>query len=118
MNDEPETVAPPAPPRLLGDRFEVVPLEYPIEYDGKVWTEITVRRMTLAEVRTFIKEIVADAEKARLPMFDAPDEVMDALDPDDEEAIGEVVDRFLPRRLRPADGLIPDSGANTSPSSE
>lgn len=116
-----ETEAPagkPAAPRLLGNRSEVVPLQYPVEYDGRVWTAITVSRMTLAQIRDFIADIARDADKARLPMFDAPPEVMDSLDPDDDDLIGEVVERFMPRRLRPADGLTPDSGASTSPSSE
>jgi hypothetical protein len=72
----------------------------------------------MVEMRAFHAAVAGDATKARLPMFDAPYEVIDALDPDDADTIEETVDRFLPRRLRLAAGPIPESGATTSPSSE
>lgn len=118
VNQEEAPATKPAPPRLLGDRYEAVPLEYPVDYDGKVWTEITVRRMAADEVAAYIDAILKDPEEARLPMFDAPPEVMDALDPDDQDEIAEVVERFLPRRLRRVAGQTPENGASTSPSSE
>ncbi|MDQ0510870.1 phage tail assembly protein [Ancylobacter amanitiformis] len=108
----------PAPPRLLGNRSEPVPLEFPVEYDGRTWTSITVSRLSTPQITQFFEAVLADDKTARLPMFDAPPEVIDALDPDDADKIEEVVQRFLPRRLRPAAGQSPEGGASTSPSSE
>lgn len=105
------------PPRFVGGktRSETVPLEWPIEYDGRVWDAITVRRMTVLDIRAFHEMVLAskDDNKARIrfPMFDAPFEVLDALDDDDAQAVNEVVTRFLPRRFRAEEDSGPDSTA-------
>jgi len=118
--EEVPAVPPPAPPRFVGDnRSEVVSLDFPLEYDGKVYSTVTVRRMTGEEIRQFLDDLLDnDGGRVRFPMFDAPDAVMNALDPDDADKVDEVVERFLPRRLRPAARQSPASGATTSPSSE
>lgn len=82
------------------ERFRTVTLEWPIEYDGKVYDSVTVRRMTTSEVAEFIDQVRADAKSASLPMFDVPKEVVDALDADDAEAVNKAVNDFLPRSLR------------------
>lgn len=108
-----------APPRFCGTRprEKLVPLDYPVEYDGKVYDGIRVRRMTVAEVGAFIEAAGGeDAKTARLPMFDAPPEVLDALDADDAERVNEVVRDFLPRALRPEGASRPPNG-ETSPQS-
>lgn len=84
-------------------RSEIVQLEWPVEYDGRVYRAIHVRRMTAAEVDTFVEEARANAGAARLPMFSCPHEVIDALDADDAARVNETVLRFLPRALRPAE---------------
>lgn len=93
------------PPRFVGgkSRSEVVPLEWPLEYDGKIWSEITVSRMNTAQIAEFIASLDGDnSEKLRFPMFDVPNEILDALDDDDATRVNEVVERFLPRRFRGA----------------
>ena len=109
----------PAPPKFVeriggAKRSETVTLDWPVEYDGKVWTEITVSRMTVGELQTFFSD---DSDGKVLPMFDAPPEVMNGLDPDDDDNIKEVVMRFFPRRLRPAADTAPnvESGATMQP---
>lgn len=103
------------PPRFVGGkpRSETVPLEWPVEYDGKVWDAITVRRMTVLDIRAFHEQVLASSEddkaRIRFPMFDAPFEVLDALDDDDAQTVNEVVTRFLPRRFRADEGSGPDS---------
>ena len=94
----------PAAPRFTGNkaRTTTVPLEHHIEYDGKVYTAIIVSRMTVTQVGEFVEAAQAQGGEARLPMFDAPPEVIDALDPDDAENVNKVVRDFLPRSLRPA----------------
>jgi hypothetical protein len=87
------------------DRSEVVSLNWPVEFNGVTYSTVTVRRMTVADFQAFQAEIDA-AEKegrpapVRFPMFDAPPEVMDMLDLDDEERLTETANRFLPSRFR------------------
>lgn len=118
MSDQEEGAAlaapvavPPAAPKFLDERkrFRVVPLQWPIEYDGTVWSEITVRRLTAAEVAAFI-----EAEDKKLPpMFDAPAIVIDNLDDDDAVEVNKAVADFLPRRWR-TDQPEPASAETTS----
>jgi hypothetical protein len=120
MNDETTpALEAPAAPRHVSERprFRTVPLEWPVEFEGKVWNEIQVRRMTTAEVGTFIEAIKTDGAKAYLPMFDAPQAVMDALDDDDGVAVNEAVNDFLPRRLQVAADELqsPPTGELTLP---
>jgi hypothetical protein len=103
-NDTPAEAPPSTPPRIVGgpSRSKAVSLTYPVEFEGRTWTEITVTRLTAGQVEAFFEDVAANGDKARLPMFDAPPEVIDALDADDFAALDEVVKDFLPRALRPA----------------
>jgi hypothetical protein len=110
----------PEPPQFIGGkpRSREVLLDWPLRYNGKVYDRITVRRMTTAEVGEFITAASGEnATNARLPMFDCPSEIVDALDPDDAERVNEVVRDFLPRALRQAEEPRPAVGENTSLSS-
>ena len=110
----------PGPPQFVGGkpRSCEVPLDWPLSYGDKIYDRITVRRMTTAEVGAFIAAASGeDTKNARLPMFDCPSEIIDALDPDDAERVNEVIRDFLPRLLRQADEPPPASGESTSPSS-
>lgn len=96
------TVAPASGVTLGGIRTRTVPLIYPAELsDGTVISEVTVRRMLPAEVTEFIAA-AAEGKDARLPMFDQPPEILDALDPDDFDALNAVALEMLPRRLKRA----------------
>ena len=99
-----QAVAAPAPPKFVGDRprFRTVPLEWPVEYDGKTYSEVSVRRMTAGEVMNFIEQ-ATNGGSPRLPIFDVPPEVIDALDADDADNVNKAVNDFLPRALRQAD---------------
>ena len=101
-------------PRLLGNRSVVVPLTYPVEYGDRTISEITITRMNGAQVVDFMNAVQENASGAHLPMFDVPQEVVDALDADDAEAIDKAVFDFLPRRLRQAGEQILKAGAATS----
>lgn len=100
----------------------IVKLEYPIEYDGKIWDAITVSSPTVAQVAAF-SERVAEARKLgestdgiRLPMFDAPDAVLDALHLDDDDLVSEAANRFLPRRFRASpESTLGSNDGNISP---
>ncbi len=111
--DEPAVVViEKASPRIVGgpSRSQKVKLIYPVEYDGKIWTEIEVRRITTAELAAFI-----EASEDRVPPnVCAPKEVVDALDAEDGFAVEEATARFFPRRLpatmEPSTGPIPRTG--------
>lgn len=97
-----ETVNAPAVATLSGNRSRVVQLEYPAELaGGTMISEVTVRRMTPAEVEDFVAAATAGKE-VRLPMFSQPPEILDALDPDDFDELNRVATELLPRRLRRA----------------
>lgn len=103
-------------------RSETVPLDWPIEVDGRLIDSIVVCRMTAGEIAAYIEQVETAADRAaamriRFPMFRAiggallPDAVIDALDDDDGERVQEVALRFLPRRFRVASTApMPGSG--------
>jgi hypothetical protein len=90
-----------APPSFVGGkvRSKIIPLEWPLEYGGKTYDSVTVRRMSATEVSQFFND---ESDTKRLPMFDCPHEVIDALDADDSEVVSQAVIDFLPRRMQPA----------------
>jgi hypothetical protein len=101
---------------LRGNRTRTVPLEYPAELsDGTVLQEITVRRMSTEEMAAF----VAAAKEGRdypLPTFSVPDAILDALDPDDFDAVNRAAMEMLPRRLQRAlDAVEQEQPAEPAP---
>lgn len=116
MADATETAAPaatasPQAPQFVdgAKRLKVVPLQWPVEYEGKTWTEITVRRATAGEVANFYESLRSAAQgvKVHFPLYDAPAAVLDALDDDDWAEIEKVTADFLPRRFRADAGNAP-----------
>lgn len=99
----------PAPQFVGGkSRVKTVSLEWPVEYDGKVYDAISIKRLTAGEVADFEKKLAAvPGGELRWPIFvDAvgvtiPDAVMDALDDDDNLELQKEMIDFLPRRYRP-----------------
>lgn len=101
------------PARIIADRprHKTVKLEWPVEYNGKVYSEVSVVRLTAGDVAKFQAELEdllksnPDA-RVRFPLFRdeennvIPGEVMDAMDSDDRDILDEVAVNFLPRRYR------------------
>lgn len=103
--------------RVIGaaEREKMVPLEFPVEFEDKTWTEVKIRRVSGKEVEQYM-DALGRGERPIPPMFDFPLEVYEAMDDDDRYAIDEAVIPFLPRRLKaaaeqnpPAAGLTSDS---------
>jgi len=95
-------------------REQAVPLEYPVEFDGKTWTEIVVRRVSAGEVDAFM-EALAEDKQVMPPVIDCPREVYDAMDDDDRFELDRVMLDFLPRRLKvAAAGLIQSTDGPSS----
>lgn len=97
----------------------LIPLDHPIALDGAVWDAVRVHAPTVAGVKEFSRAIEAaraagdTIDGIRLPMFDAPEAVLDALHLDDDDKLNEASLPFLPRRFRadtPAKPLAADSG--------
>ncbi|GJD78025.1 hypothetical protein GCM10007886_01770 [Methylobacterium gregans] len=109
----------PAAPRFAGTRVRdrVVLLDWPIAYDGQVYDQITVHRPTTQDVADFVARVNAAPENASVhfPMYDVPFAVLDALDPDDADAVNAAVADFLPRRWGGASAPAPASGSTTEP---
>lgn len=101
------------------EREKMVPLEYPVEFDGTLYTEIRVHRVTGKEVQAFMDRLKAGDDSAIAPMIDCPQQVWEAMDDDDQEAVDKAARPFWPRRLIAAYGiaeemLTQEPGENTS----
>ena len=94
--------APAAPPRrkatFAGSSwFKDVALQFPLEFDGKIYDSIRVTALTVAEYQTF-----ADSGATRMPMFKdvagiaIPEEVLDGLALVDSGRVNEAATGFLP----------------------
>lgn len=99
-------------------REKVIPLEFPVEFNGDLYDEIKVRRLTGAEVARYYEMVQEGYRSPRPPTVDCPDEVYDALDDDDRYTVEAAAIDFLPRRLREGiDALTSESTAESSLSS-
>lgn len=93
-----------------------VPLRWQYELDGKTWSSITIRRISVGEIAAYSDAVrVAESEgkpAPKPPMFDCPAELLDALFPDDDDAVEAAVSSFLApaRREEP---LSPSTAAET-----
>ncbi len=118
------------PARIVSDkpRHKTIPLEWPVEFDGKVYSEINIARLTVGQIAEFSKslETAAEDDTTMLPMYfdnemkSVPKEVFEAMDADDKDAIDIEALSFLPQRFR---GLTEPSttsgtGDTTAPTSE
>ena len=116
----------PAPRFIDGaTRSTVITIEWPVEYDGVVYREFVVRRLTTGELAAFldkVKDQTADA-KVTWPLIrtvddaEVPEIVLASLDPDDSDVLDEAAADFLPRRFRaaPASDFSPLTGGTTAP---
>jgi hypothetical protein len=92
----------PAPARIVTDKVteKLVPLEYPVEFDGKTWTEVRVHRVTGMAMAVFLEKIRSGADEVMPPMVDCPLEVWNGMDADDQFAVDQAAGEFMPRRLK------------------
>ena len=88
------------------ERVKSVPLDWPISFNGRVYDAIVLRRPTVLAVKAWTNAVVAEQAKGVadpdvvFPVFDAPVEVLAALDPDDAAGVEEEARPFLPRRFQ------------------
>lgn len=91
---------------------QVVPLEYPVEYDGKIWESLTVRRVSGRDFQN-MAEAGDDAVFLTAMLTGAPREVIEAMDGEDFIEVQGVVKAFLPRKLQAMAEQISGNGQNT-----
>lgn len=98
------------------ERERKIPLEFEVEYDGKIYTEITLRRATGKEMEDYMEVLASSKGSVLPPMIDCPMAVYEAMDDDDRYAIDQAMRDFMPRRLRATaeSVLAPQSGEATS----
>lgn len=102
MTDTAETPTPPAEARIVSDkpREKFVPLEYPVDSDGKLYEEIRIHRVSGKEMAEFFDRVRGHDGFVMPPMVDCPPEVWEALDADDQMTIDEAAQAFMPKRLK------------------
>lgn len=95
-------VAPAPVAKFIGDlpRDKIVPLEWPIEFDGKLYEAIRIRRVSAKEVRDYLEALRTSEADIMPPMIDCPLEVWSALDADDHDAVDQAAMEFTPKRLK------------------
>jgi hypothetical protein len=101
--EQPAALPAPAPTAKVfysGEYEKLVPLEWPIEFDGKVYNEIRVHRVSGKEVRDYLEALRTSEANILPPMIDCPIEVWNALDADDHDAVDQAALEFTPKRLK------------------
>jgi len=107
------------------ERAKTIELEWPIEFEGRAWHRIVIKRLTAREVMEFTEKVLSkkeDSADLALPVFkdeegkELPAGLLDALDADDRDLLNEAALDFLPRRFRgaAANASAPADGAPTA----
>lgn len=111
---DPTTHQPPASvARIVSDkpRERMVPLEYPVEFDGVTYDTIRIRRVSGKQMADFFESVRSTEGNVMPPVVDCPVEVWDALDADDQFTIDQEAADFMPKRLK--DAMAPAAGGET-----
>lgn len=98
-----------------------IDLEWPVEFGGRIWESIPLKRLTHKEVADWVEEIKAQDASVQFPVLreedgtPLPDGLLDALDADDFDEVNKAVLNFLPRRFRGAikNASAPQAGGIT-----
>lgn len=99
------------------ERTATITLDWPVEFDGKVYEALTIRRITGTEVELFMRKVAAleeDDLSLVPPGLECPEQVWRAVDDDDRVRIEQAMLPFLPRRLLLAGGLIQETSDSSS----
>lgn len=97
------------------ERERKIPLEFEVAYDGRTYTEVTLRRVSGKEMEDYMDILAASKERVMPPMIDCPMSVYEQMDDDDRFEIDQAMRDFMPRRLRATAESVsaPQSGEST-----
>lgn len=96
-------------------REKIVDIDFHVEFDGQVYSNIKLRRVTGKEINDYLEAISSkDAPSIVPPMVVCPQEVWDAMDDDDRYKVEREMVSFFPQRLRDMAGSILDPSADAS----
>lgn len=111
QENQDQAEAPPLAAKFVNEegRSRLVPLEYPVDFNGRLYSEIKVHRVTGGEMDAYMKSLQAGAVSLP-PVIDCPIEVWDAMDADDQLAVDRAADAFMPRRLKALMKSAPAAG--------
>jgi hypothetical protein len=101
--DQPCTEPAPAPAARIiysGEHEKLVPLEWPVEFGGRVYDQIRVHRVSGKAVRDYLEALRTSEADILPPMIDCPIEVWNALDADDQDTVDLAATEFTPKRLK------------------
>jgi hypothetical protein len=88
--------------RIVSDkvRERMVPLEFPVEFDGVTYDAIRIRRVSGKQMAEFFAKVRESDGNVVPPVVDCPPEVWFALDADDQFTIDQAAAEFMPKRLK------------------
>jgi hypothetical protein len=95
------------------ERRKNVPIDWPVEFDGRVYNEITIRRPSGSELAEYIGHLAA-GDEVHPPFIDCPPEVYAVLDDDDVVLIDEALKPFLSKRFLEVTQLTPEVSNKSS----
>jgi hypothetical protein len=84
------------------ERERFIDLEYPVEYDGTLYTSVRIRRVTGTDIEDYAAKVGTPEAAPIPPTIDCPFAVWKAMDADDVETVLEASMDFLPRRMKTA----------------
>lgn len=97
-------------------RTKTIKLEWPLEYDGVTYTEVTARRLTGKDILS-VRKLAASGGDMETAMFamvcDIPVEVIEALDAQDVMRVVEAAQDFLPQESESESEQTTSTGTNT-----
>ena len=83
-------------------RDQMVPISFPVEFDGVLYEAVRVKRLTGAESLDYANAIASGEPPVVPPVVDVPEEVWLEMDADDRDAVEEIALDCWPRRMRQA----------------
>lgn len=112
---EPDNQSKPEAPQArfvnIDQRSKSVPLDHPLEFDGKIYNRVTIRRVTGTEVADYVNALMF-GEKQPYPGIEVPEPVYRNLDADDLAKVDRELKDFLPLSFQEGNMPIQEASEN------
>lgn len=115
------------PPQFVEEERSItIPLSFPVTYDGKTYTEVTITRPTIRQWRKYMRECAKatlehgedGADLVDPPYLDMPAVVYNSLDFSDGTIVDATVDGFFGASSSPEEGTEDETDSSTSMTGE